>query len=340
MSSAKRDHIILSNGERPRNSLSQIGWLVVLVCTILTWCCAGASIGLAANAYVKWTRQTNELEDEALAMGVNVEVISPDLLPAGIALLALCCVIFVITTWILIHTLVPSHRPSTRKVAHRGFNGVPTFNWAAAPVLFVLAWLVFGDVLAYTHVLRTGAAVVRGYLPSGQYIDGTSSIQVSMTDFRYHKFKYLLLVAILPWFTFLMSLITSIALLFAADEAAQEPEILGDIEAGAPGPVDGAGVKPIEVVERGGSLEETGGQGSLQEGDLGHEIPPVENTEGLGDTTAPAVSEAGVTAEDTPTPLGGEATPVEAPVLGSGADNEVLNTGSTDAPAEEDAGLK
>lgn len=78
-----------------------------------------------------------------------------------------------------------THRPGTKKIARRGFFGVPTFYYAMGPVFIVLSWLVFAVIVAYTRFYNTAGGALTGVLPNGQ-----GNFKLSLTDFRYKNFNF------------------------------------------------------------------------------------------------------------------------------------------------------
>ncbi|KAJ2916167.1 hypothetical protein MD484_g4232, partial [Candolleomyces efflorescens] len=213
------------NTNFPRNSLTKGGWWFVFILGGLTWGLSVASIGLAASGYVRYNRLKNNIA-EAAAPAI-VEVTSPDLLPTGIVVLSLSCVLCFILMTLFIHLLL--HRWNTRKPAtSRGFYSVPTYYWAFNLLLSVIILFSFVAVGTYVRFMAWRSIQIQGQTPSGQVIPPSALaaffLETTGKGLQYDNFGFLKNVGILPWFMNVCGLVLMAGLYVACTDAASLAE--------------------------------------------------------------------------------------------------------------------
>ncbi|KAJ2924823.1 hypothetical protein H1R20_g12254, partial [Candolleomyces eurysporus] len=159
-------------------------------------------------------------------MVATIEIISPDLLPTGIIIFILSCVLCSFLMFLLGHLLL--HKPSIRSPASRAFQSVPNSYRTFTVLLSVLLLFSMVAVGVYDHYLETKSARVYGYTPDGMYI--TPSIfeefflRQTVEGPGYKNFGFLKAVGIVPWLMNFSGLLLIIALWIGSDDAARFPD--------------------------------------------------------------------------------------------------------------------
>lgn len=180
---------------------------------IMAWAWSILAFGVAINAYVE-SRHDQHLASTLAPPGAVIKIEDGDVFKAGAVILAVCLVIFVITSLYLAMLLI---RPAS--LNHSRFIAIQ-----AGTLAFFATWL-FAVLVPYTHFVRTRSAIITasiGGQPLPQSIINSlvQSVgrQSGLTP-RYRDHGYLRLVAILPWFTLLFTIIASTLLYVAASRA-------------------------------------------------------------------------------------------------------------------------
>jgi len=182
-------------------------WTARVVSLFMAWAWAIIAFAAAISADVK--SDHDKAKVRALApKGTQVDINDKDIFSTGAVITAASITIFVVTS---ISLFIIFFRPTTR----------PRTNTIQGGLLAFCAVFLFATLVPYTHFFRTRSAVVHatlGGVPVPQSIIDALQKQNHISPV-YNTLSYLRLVAILPWFTLLFTIIASIVLLMAASRA-------------------------------------------------------------------------------------------------------------------------
>jgi len=160
-----------------------------------------AAVGL--NALVKSNQEKQYVKSSA--PGALIEINTNDILYDGIVLIAINAILAITC---LVAMFIPSHFRMANRVT-------------GAMVLFWSLW-IFACMVAYDVFYATGSAKVSAFLggvplPPGAVTEQEYAIGVNPA---YRKQPYLRWVAVIPWFTVVFGLISSVLLFLTHDDSA------------------------------------------------------------------------------------------------------------------------
>jgi len=172
-------------------------WILRSTALSLTWAWATASAAVGLNALVKSNQLKTKIRHETPPPAVVV-IDDHQMARVGTVLTSVCTALAVYCSLVaLLHV--------------RGPLSPGAFRFLGVLLLFFGLW-VFAALVPYTHFFRTSGASITALIdgvPLPASIVQAASASLGLTG-RYKDLHFLRLVAILPWFTVLFSLITAI----------------------------------------------------------------------------------------------------------------------------------
>ncbi|KAI0049334.1 hypothetical protein FA95DRAFT_1489479 [Auriscalpium vulgare] len=185
-----------------------------LVALALCWAfgVVGGSVGL--NGLIKGNQAKARIR-KSVPAGVTVNIDTNNIYHAGVVLTTLCTLISVLASVFFVATLLSGRRPLATR----------TLPLQAGILAFCALWLLPTQI-AYTVFFANDTSGVTAFLGSLQL--PPSIIQAAQEAEGvtpvYRKLYYLRLVAVLPWFTWLFTVIAA-GVLFAAARRRQPPAV-------------------------------------------------------------------------------------------------------------------
>jgi len=182
-------------------------WTARVLSLFMAWAWSIIAFASAIHAVVKSNHDKATVR--ALAPpGTQVDIDDSDVFKAGAVITAVCIVIFLLTSAFL---ALLFFRPTARARSNTIQGGL---------LAFFATWL-FATLVAYTQFFRTRSAVIRASLNGvaiPQSLIDALEKQNNLSPV-YRKLLYLRLVAILPWFTLLFTIIASVILFMTASRS-------------------------------------------------------------------------------------------------------------------------
>jgi hypothetical protein len=178
----------------------------LLISLALAWCWSQIAWSVGANALAKSHRDKNYIK-QLVGPAVDVHFHTQDVFDTGVIITAITALFAFGFTIFLSGFLIPS----TRHIA------IKYLRFHAYLLFFFDTWLL-ATLIAYTYFVAKRRVQITAY--TGGYPLPQSSIyhaeQDSGLKFEYKELGYLKIVAILPWFTFLFTLIAAVIMYIAS----------------------------------------------------------------------------------------------------------------------------
>ncbi|KAJ6516923.1 hypothetical protein C8R47DRAFT_1000910 [Mycena vitilis] len=196
-----------------------------LLTLFLAWAWSIIAFAIGINAFVKSNKDKNRIKDQ-VPPPTDISINTSDVFAAGVVVTVISGLIFLLTTFYLAFLLLDHRRGRTTSPSSTsGFSARPSVSTRTLPVQyatlgFLAVWLFATQVAVTVFVAkrsaRVGASINGVPLPASvlQTVERALGAKT-----RYRDFDYLKLLAILPWFTFLFTLLAAITAFLAARRA-------------------------------------------------------------------------------------------------------------------------
>ncbi|KAJ7677853.1 hypothetical protein DFH06DRAFT_561709 [Mycena polygramma] len=196
-----------------------------LLTLFLAWAWSLISLAIGINAFVKSNRDKNRIKAQ-VPPPTDISINTSDVFAAGVVVTVISALILLLTTLYLAFLLLDHRRGrTTQPSSTSGFSTRPststrtlTIQYATLGFLAVslFATQVAVSVFVAKRSARVGASINGVPLPANVLKTVERALNAKT---RYRDFGYLKLLAILPWFTFLFTVIAAVTAFLAARRA-------------------------------------------------------------------------------------------------------------------------
>ncbi|KAJ7699224.1 hypothetical protein B0H17DRAFT_1049224 [Mycena rosella] len=188
-----------------------------LITLSLAWAWAVISLGIEINAFVKSNRDKKAIRNE-VPPPTTVSVNTNDVFQSGAVVTTVSAVILVLCTLYIGLLLLDNRRGS----------GLSTRTLAVQYLSlgFFAIWL-FATQIAVSHFVATRSVKVDAFLGGVKLPDNVVGVieRALGAKTKYSSYSYLKLLAILPWFTFLFTLIAAVVAFMASRRPASSDNV-------------------------------------------------------------------------------------------------------------------
>ncbi|KAJ7621407.1 hypothetical protein FB45DRAFT_140732 [Roridomyces roridus] len=194
-----------------------------LIALFLAWAWAVVSLGIEINAFVKSHKDKRDIED-LVPSPTTVSINTNDVFRSGAVVTAGCATVIALCTLFII--LLIFDRPSSLSASGRPSMATRTLPLQYLSLGFFSLWIFSAQVPVTVFVAQRSPKIVASLagitIPASVVKTIESSLGVRT---RYKDYHYLILVAVLPWFTFLFTLIAAVVSYLASTRRADTKQV-------------------------------------------------------------------------------------------------------------------